>query len=911
ITGIVVAIMVVPGTQLNSVALSNCYLTGGYGPDTSAVGTKKFDVRVTNFDPRTGDEGNGSDVEDEADWTDTVRRALDITPTAFGDAAVRQRIYVRGGTNNDDWYRAGVNDSDGGTFTFDLNDDEVSTRNTLELDHDQPVTTVDSNGDTILAQPIPILIDMGDLLFGLGDPYRPGHLYWCKVDQSGHWPPQNTLELCPPGEQLMGGVQWGGQAYIFSRKRMFVAYTNLMSAGTVVSTNTACRRGLISRWATCVGEAGIYGVDGFGVFVTTGGVATEIADSLYPLFHRESKYGYSPVDFAVPEAMRLRAADGRIFFHYRDTGGVNRILVYHERRRYWESVWQFGQAIATIEVEAIREGQVNRIFVGGRTSGAGYELEDDGFSDGGTAITATLQTGSVAGSNPREEKLLGDLIIDVSSDSTDLTVGTLINELRVSNPTQLVNSGTGRNRFALAAFGTTPQQSRNVALSITWSATARRPVVHGWGVGEILHPDIIIERPSQWDDIGSAQEKYLTGVMIEADTFGVDLVLLVEGDLSGSTTTVATLTINHNGRHRKFYSWSVKKVQAVRLRPDSSNDCVSWQPFEIAWIATEEPPRIAQVDSGNENRWDTYYTGLDLEIDTFNIEKTFEVYIDQTLITTVAVQTDGQRVFHISLVPGYGHVYRFVSTDTNDCLLYAHRWHLTEQPSEQTNWNQGFTVANTRADKYIKGVKLEIDTFNVVKAVIIEIDGTALASFNVTADGRTVIQHAITQTRGRVVRVYSTDSVAARLWDPVDLIFDEEPLALTRWETQYRNYGIPGWMTSLYAYLMLESTDTVTWTRTTVIGEDGTEVSDVLALISSTSGNKQKRRVNFPARKGLLFKDVLTSPTAFYIHRGESELMIQPWGGAVEVPVQPFGGDDQDVRGQRLSADLVAARLRE
>ena len=33
----------------------------------------------------------------------------------------------------------------------------------------------------------------------------------------------------------MGGVAWGGQAYIFSRKRLYVAYQNLTSAGTVIT----------------------------------------------------------------------------------------------------------------------------------------------------------------------------------------------------------------------------------------------------------------------------------------------------------------------------------------------------------------------------------------------------------------------------------------------------------------------------------------------------------------------------------------------------------------------------------------------------------------------------------------------------------------------------------------------------
>jgi len=44
------------------------------------------------------------------------------------------------------------------------------------------------------------------LLFALGDPYRPGHLYWCIPDEPDHWPDDSNVEVCPPSEELMAGL---------------------------------------------------------------------------------------------------------------------------------------------------------------------------------------------------------------------------------------------------------------------------------------------------------------------------------------------------------------------------------------------------------------------------------------------------------------------------------------------------------------------------------------------------------------------------------------------------------------------------------------------------------------------------------------------------------------------------------
>ena len=80
------------------VGLDDLYLTGGRGPDTIEPGAQQYDYRVTNYDPRTGAESNGSPIQEaprtdtsvyESAPIDTIRRAIIVDPPAYGDAAIR------------------------------------------------------------------------------------------------------------------------------------------------------------------------------------------------------------------------------------------------------------------------------------------------------------------------------------------------------------------------------------------------------------------------------------------------------------------------------------------------------------------------------------------------------------------------------------------------------------------------------------------------------------------------------------------------------------------------------------------------------------------------------------------------------------------------------------------------------
>src|SRR6185436_15662838 len=150
ITGVIVYLRC-NTTAVNSVAMDDLYMTGGFGPDSSEPGAQPYDYRYTHYDPRTGAESNPSPEMASANYLDSLRGLLTVTPGASADGAHEQRFYRRGGSLINDWYFVGSNGGNGVAFSDSETDDGIVAAGTVNLDHYQPVPTVDENGDTVLA----------------------------------------------------------------------------------------------------------------------------------------------------------------------------------------------------------------------------------------------------------------------------------------------------------------------------------------------------------------------------------------------------------------------------------------------------------------------------------------------------------------------------------------------------------------------------------------------------------------------------------------------------------------------------------------------------------------------------------------------------------------------------------------
>ena len=889
------------------VAMDDLYITGGFGPDTVEPGLQQYDYRVTNYDPRTGAESNGS--PEQTVKLDAIRRQIAITPAAAGDGAIRQRFYRRGGSLFDDWFYLGQNTTNGGAFLDGLSDDAISAAGTMPEDHFEAVPTIDDAGNTILAQPVPVLFGPHEgMLFALGDPHRPGHVYWCIPGEPDHWPPEASHEVCAPSEELMNGCLWGGQPHVFSRERLYVLYPGLTGQLTMTSLPSGCTRGLVSRWAMCVGPGGIFFVAKDGVFVTTGGGETKLSTDIESLFIGVARNGYQPIDFSASTAFRLECHFNELYFQYQDTTGAIQVMVFDLEDKNWRH-YKFAVGTATLVSDATNPEPV--MFIGGASSGKTYL--HDGFSDDGVAIAALARTGSWHYGRPREDKLLGDQYLDVDRQGETITLQNFLNGETVTNPASTISEGAGRARAIFDVFGRAPQKARSLATELSWSSATTRPMLYRLGTSIIPQPDLTINRVTQWQD-GGADEVYLSGVTFDCDTGGVMRTIVIEYDFAGSVNVAAVLQVTTNGRHKQKFSWPAVQAHLFRVRPD--DECKAWILYRADWIAVEEPPRIAGWDIHFENAWDVYYTGLDLYCDTGGVTKTIEVYADGVLIvnpatggTTFPVTANGRQVVHLTLTWGRAHVLRFRATDPNPGLLYDHRWHTEPEPSEQANWNQNFSDDGTLADKWFKAFAMEIDTKGQTKMVNIEVDGVVVETLPVTTDGRKVVQMSLAQQHlGRVLRVFPVDANPSRAYR-IDPIFDVEPYSIRKWETQETPHGVKGYKTAIDAHVTLVSTADVTLTLRVQRSQNGDGALQTLTYtIPSTNGEKLTRHVPFDAHKGVLFKYVLESSGSFRLYREESYLTILPWGADQPIIDHPFGNDDLDATRGMTSAPLAAAR---
>src|SRR5262245_22541540 len=883
------------------------YLTGGRGPDSAEPGAQQYDYRVTNYDPRTGAESNGSVVQAATAYLDALRRGLVVTPPAYGDAAIRQRVYRRGGSLFDDWYFVGVNTADGGVFTDTMTDINAAASGTLPIDHFQPAPTVDANGTTVLAQPLPALWGpLEGMLFGCGDPYRPGYVYFSLAGQPDHWSSSGNVEVCAPSEELMNGGLVGHQGFVFSRARLYFLYPNLSGGQGVTASPTLCTRGLLGRWSFCTGPGGlIYFVAEDGVFATQGGPEQWLSEAINPLFYGTAVNGYQPIDKTAVSALRLTVWENALYFQYQDTAGARQVLVYSILQKFWRH-YNFGRAPAVVQGE-----DENILLLGGLSTGASYTLS--GFSDDTLPIACTIRTGSASGTR-REEKLFGDLFLDADTAGVTLTLQVFLNEETYTNVAEsIAPAGAGRQRFLVHAFGASPQKAHSIACEVRWSSATATPTLYQFGYAVTLQPDLTNTRVTNWDDCNSPDEVWLTGVTLDCDTGGVAKTILIERDFGGAPSTVATFTVTSSNRHKVKFSWPAVPANLVRIRPDAAG-CAPWLLYRADWIYLQEPPRISKWDMHFENGWDQYYTGLDLYCDTGGVEKRIEVYVDNVRLTNALgggltywpITTSGRQVVHLTLPWGRGHVFRFVAIDDNAGLLYKHHWQLQAEPSEQANWNQNFSILNTHADKWLKAILFECDTFGQNKSVSVEVDGTAVETLTVNTSGRKVVQLALSQQYlGRVWRIFPTDANPGRLYS-AEPIFDEEPFALTRWETQETNHNLPGWFYPLYGHLTLKSTAPVTLTTIVQHNQVGGTTTRTYT-VPSTSGQKQRRFLNgFVAGKGVLIKYLLTSPEPFWLYRDETTLVIQPWGAYEAITVHPFGNHDQDPSRPMTHALLAA-----
>jgi hypothetical protein len=216
----------------------------------------------------------------------------------------------------------------------------------------------------LAAQPLPYLAGPTDninYVFGVGDPNRPGTLYWCAGSNLDAWPDTNQMDVTDPSEPLVNVVLSGGLGVLFSIKRAWFIYPNFFNAlATVTGTSgstwtvqaTSINRGLyMPRCLAVTKSQNIYFRVDDGIHLSKGGYTSVSItdDTLYPLFPHEStgsgtsvptpitRNGFTiyPPDDSKPEKQRFRYQNGYLYYDHVALDGMAHTWVFDERAGAW------------------------------------------------------------------------------------------------------------------------------------------------------------------------------------------------------------------------------------------------------------------------------------------------------------------------------------------------------------------------------------------------------------------------------------------------------------------------------------------------------------------------------------------------------------------------------------------------
>lgn len=288
----------------------------------------------------------------------------------------------------------------------------------------------------LAAQPLPYLwgpTDNINFCYGVGDPLRPGTLYWCKGSNLDAAPDTNQTDVTDPSEPLVNGALSGGLGVLFSIKRGWLILPNFATATATAQgvTGTAwtlqessITRGLYMPRCVCVSGGGlIFFRVSDGIHVSPLGASSiSITDQdLYTLFpHEDADSGTSvpqpvtrngvtiyPPDDSQPQAQRFSTQGQLMYYDYLDTSSIPRTLVYDIENHGW--IWDIYTPPATIH--ATNEGQSQQGVLVGCNDGTVRQLASAGLE----VITGIVQSGAIGG---RGYVHVGMIELEYSSNST-------------------------------------------------------------------------------------------------------------------------------------------------------------------------------------------------------------------------------------------------------------------------------------------------------------------------------------------------------------------------------------------------------------------------------------------------------------------------------------------------------------
>lgn len=558
--------------------------------------------------------------------------------------------------------------------------------------------------------------DSNGVVFGVGDPLRPGALASAKQNNPDSTP-NNIYDLVQPGEPLMNGLVIDGLSFVASSRRWWALQAAFALPQRWNPIEFPGGRGLAAPNGLCTDGKLIYfwAKDGIYSMVPLG-VATSLTDAdLLNLFVRgndqpgeDVTYGgftfYAP-NYAYAASFRLAIVNSELKAHYVDSTGHRRTIVLDmsldgggRPRMAWSSdqyndpisvSFQPPQPAGTLSTSS--GGSTYKQCYLADTAGVVY-TEKQNANDNGAAIHAALGTFELDGGDIRGNEQWADGWVNLIPASAAVTITPMSGGVGVAAPTS-VSQSTSRIQQIISVGGSLFESY--VGLLTQWidnfSLQSVATEVIGWELTYFPQPITIDNAFGSWDNAGVEDAKYFQGFRLHADTFNATKGLVIR-DADTLATHPFSPAIKQNGETIVAYSFDTPFF-AHLVRDEPASDGVDWRRFGIEWIFQPTPERAYN--------WETQPTTHGL-IGYHHIRKLIFSYYATAAVTltitctnqpdgtpdgtspaVITLPSTGGQLRKIEFVPtfnkGMQFAYKGVSTEPwspllDKCEIYVGKW---------------------------------------------------------------------------------------------------------------------------------------------------------------------------------------------------------------------------------------------
>lgn len=623
----------------------------------------------------------------------------------------------------------------------------------------------------------------GSYLFACGDPNGRGNLYWTNGNDPDSTDVVNFIQVTSPSEKLVTGCIYDGQPYCWSTERQFQIFPSLTVLGQFTTQEVAGAKGCWLEWSLSVQANGLSdqsvtwrGKDGIYDWSTNG--LQRLTDPLYSFFPHDNNPGIAP-EGIMPFINTALSHHGENVGNLDDTQPKYHRLCWFQGLLYYDFV-------ALAEVQGVQGVVTYSTLVWDSVNipGGGWVSLDQPFADTTHPVARGIDIGAndpnFDAVNQPSPPNLGPMVrggsLKVMWGNTIFDYYGYVRgfESRFITRAEDIGDSRAQKRWGDYWLDCTPlNNSGFFVYPLAGFHRCSMTSVTVPGGETAMVPDFCPNpsEPGQRAQFILDFQEFLgaDGASLMSPTLGVDIIW--------------------NGADGEFastlYQWSPSYV----VKP------------EVVSFRASDPNDLGQLQA-------KYFTGLNLEANTFGQTYNLSVLIDNNPVATLPINHNGQSEHPYAFTPqaGYETQLEMQWPQPNDQLptwqLYKINWIFEPWPDSTTRASFPSDLGYT-GSKFMQGLVAPMETGGNPVTFSIQGDCGQQATMGpITTPNlcKMDVAFSFSPCNGSPSNPFIASQVqifpnsAARIWyDQIKWIWEPEPELVASWVTQPTDHDFPTW----------------------------------------------------------------------------------------------------------------------